>query len=181
MPYCASRFHIYTHKVLSLFHIYSLNPAPYPKHISAKKLVDSIGKKIFDEYFTFSFVRNPWDWQVSLYNYMLAHSEHRDHKTVKSLGNFTNYVEWRYRGRIVNQAELLQINGKIELNFIGRFENLEKDFNELCHQMGIRKQLPHKNYLPKKPYQEYYNTETSAMMRELCQQDIDTFGYSFEN
>lgn len=136
---------------------------------------------MFNDYFTFSFVRNPWDWQVSLYNYMLAHPGHPEHKKIQSLATFKNYVKWRYENRIINQAQLLETGGKIELDFIGRFESLEKDFENLCHLLGVQVLLPHKNYLPKKPFQEYYTRETRDMIHEVCEQDIDTFGYSFEN
>lgn len=181
MPYCTPRFRIYAHKILSLFRFYSLNPIPYPKHISAGKLVDSIGEEMFNSYFTFSIVRNPWDWQASLYHYMLAHPEHPEHKNISSLGSFSNYIEWRYQRGIVNQAELLQVGDRINLDFIGRFENLDHDFNRICLKLGIQERLPHKNLIPKKPYQHYYTSETRAMIHEICKLDIDTFGYKFDH
>jgi hypothetical protein len=39
----------------------------YPGHITASELINEIGVNVFESYFSFAIVRNPWDCQVSLY------------------------------------------------------------------------------------------------------------------
>ena len=41
---------------------------------------------------------------------------------------------------------LLDNNGKLIVDFVGRFETLQKDFNFVCDKVGITPQeLPHNN------------------------------------
>jgi len=99
----------------------------------------------FDQYFKFSFVRNPWDRIVSIYKYF-GWDRYVEFKrfVVKKLKNEVwrdNY--WFVRPQsdfVCNQS------GDIIVDFLGKFENLRADFNQVCQHLGLAPtELPHIN------------------------------------
>ena len=72
--------------------------------------------------------------------------------------------------------------GKMMMDFIGRFECLQDDFNIVCDNIKIpRIQLPHLNKSNHEPYEKYYSDETRELVARKCKKDIEYFGYEFEN
>lgn len=77
-------------------------------------------------------------------------------------------------------------NGKILVDFVGKFESLKEDFDWICKQIGLNNvTLPHKRDEPRqkfgrKDYLEYYTPKTWEIVRQRYQKDIEMFGYDAE-
>ena len=147
------------------------------KHIHAKT-AKKIYKDDWNEYFTFSFVRNPWDIMVSWYKWRRSHNLSFD-KFLTEYKIKHKYADWLPE-TLYQTDFLLDENDNPLVNFIGRFENLQEDFNVVCDKIGIpHQQLPHTNKTKHKHYTEYYDDETKEIVAERCARDIEYFGYEF--
>ena len=141
---------------------------------------------IFDNYFKFTFVRNPWDRVVSFYHYQIKRNW--DFYPFNETISFDNFVKnWlrHMRGQtsLATHPCYAWISDKDDnllVDFIGRFENFQEDFNVVCDKIGIaKKQLPHQNKSKHKHYTEYYDDETKQIVAEKYAKDIEYFGYKF--
>ena len=158
------------------------NCSPLPKHASARECIDHFGEKEFLSYESFAVVRNPWDWQVSLYNYMMKNSSHRQHDLISSFKGFDGYVRWRCGEEVKLQRDLVCEPGteNVLVKRLMRFETLEADYGKFCLEMKISCDLPHLNKSSERPWRENYTDETAGLVAAAFQADIDLFGYSFE-
>jgi len=146
-----------------------------------------------DEYFTFTFIRNPWDRAVSDYMHFTRPNSPFKHITKGS--SLKDYLLCRNGYETINHLHnqrgrgdhfrsqydyILDENQKPIINYIGRFENLQEDFNIVCDKTGMPRQLlPHKNKSNHKHYTEYYDDETRKIVAEKYAKDIEYFGYKF--
>ena len=121
--------------------------SPPPPHFRVIDYVKYgyVSKEQFNVYFKFSFVRNPWDRIVSEYKY-------RNHPMEYSFKEFLfrhfPKPSWndKYCHIIPQYDFLYDENGNNLVDFVGKFENLQKDFNKVCRFLGIPdKKLPHRN------------------------------------
>ena len=94
-------------------------------------------------------------------------------------------------------------NGKLLVDFVGKFENLREDFKTVSRQLGFEDAaLPHVNSSDKKSrelrrkvrnflhrnnegnlrqYVDFYDAETREYVAELYRDDIRNFGYGFSD
>lgn len=146
--------------------------------------------------FSFAIVRNPWDRVVSSFFYLSQgglNNSKQDEQDIEKFvsryqGNFTDFVKNEFQNRQLfaqihfrPQYEwITDENGKLCVSFIGRFENLQHDFDFACDSMNIERQmLAIHNKSKHKLYKEYYNEETKQIVANAYKEDIELFNYSF--
>ena len=137
----------------------------------------------FARYFKFAFVRNPWDRLVSEYEFLLRKDTHGRHARVKKLGGFTQFIQMQIPRNNAYQINMLcDRQGEMLLDFVGKFENLNKDWEFVCDRIGIPHQcLPRKNVTHHRHFQDYYDNESRQLVAQHWAREIDLFSYSFED
>jgi len=138
--------------------------------------------ELFDRYFKFTFVRNPWDRLVSEYEFLLRKTEHGRHERVKKLGGFGEFIRMQIPRRDAYQINMMCDNrGKVLMDFIGKLENLQDDWKTVCERTGIPYQeLQRKNASERSHYQDYYDSESRQLVARHWAREIELFGYRFE-
>jgi len=144
------------------------------KHWSAKQYKFNYPQK-YESYFTFAFVRNPWDRFVSNWNWFEYLNMYTDE-------TFESWLTKVVGTEIYSYERMLREHGETIVDFVGEFENLQSDFNHVCQVLGISPTvLPHKNNLSKRPhYSRYYSKKTKQLVSEHFTWVIKRFGYEFE-
>ena len=157
-------------------------------HAKAREARRGLPPEVFDGFYKFAFVRNHWDWQVSMYHFILKETEHVHHQRVRKMADFGEYLEWVVRtekpfarGATKLQKDMLTDEaGRILVDFVGRYENLAEDFEAVCRGLDLSAELPRLNQSRSQgDYQSYYNARTRRLVEEHFQPDIALFGYDF--
>ena len=145
----------------------------------------------YDDYFTFAFVRNPWARALSDYCWF--------QKLFDIEGTFRDFLllENEFDLRMLRLPHLdetgrgdhllpqkdfvVDSSDNIMVDFIGKVENMQHDFDVVCDKIGIpRIEIEHTNTTDHEHYTEYYDDETREIVTEKYAQDIELFGYEFE-
>jgi chondroitin 4-sulfotransferase 11 len=161
---------------------------PLKDHLTAREVIARIGMDKWDTAYKFTLVRNPWDKVVSHYEY-----RRKKNKTEIASRNipFSDWVRMTYGENkdtfyynnprsFQPQVEWLKDNeGNISIDFIGKFESIDKDFIQIKTIIGLDAELPHLNASKRVDYQSYYDDETRDIVARWFREDIEVFGYKF--
>ena len=131
-------------------------------------------RKIPTGYFRASFVRNPYDLVVSAWWPPTISFEQF---VIKEIATRKNVVT-----RVGPQLDFLSDDrGNILVDFIGRYEHLEKEWEKFCYLTRLPKlKLPNLNTSDKGDYRQYYNEQTYRIVNKIFKNDFNFFKYSEE-
>jgi hypothetical protein len=175
-------FNTKKNQLLSGLKIYpKIFTSDFSGHSTALQVQQNIPTSIYRQYYKFAFVRNPWDWQVSLYHYAQQTKDHFQHKMTSKM-SFNEYIEWRVNEDLHLQVDFVQNeNGEIIVDYIGKMENLQMDFDTICKKIKVPKIiLPQMQKSLHTDFRSYYSSDTIELVKKAFKKDIELFDYSFE-
>jgi len=170
-------------------------------HMPAPEIRDLLGQNIWNHYFKFTVIRNPYDKMVSGFYFRKKQKENHNYfqKTKALIGNLLDigspisrikgdteveqFRSWvKKGGKIIDQDNFL-IDGKECVDFFIRFENLYEDIGYVCDRLSIPYE-PSRIPMCKKgirnnriPVRDYYDKETKELVQKIYAWEIDRFGY----
>lgn len=140
-----------------------------------------------NHYRSFSFVRNPWDRIVSSFCFSKKPAEVFAENNRAEFENYVykSYFEIKDPAKKEMDPQTWWIKngyGEIDVDFIGRFENLNSDFIEMQKKFKISlPPIPHVNKTIRDHYSKYYSSKQLVLLVEdMYREEVELFGYSFE-
>jgi hypothetical protein len=175
-------------------------------HMSAAKIRDNISESMWNSYFKFTVVRNPFDKLISgfymqeqrIRNYTIAQKLEIIARKLSGKANPRDYIvgdsqierfrSWIRNGGAAGGAMLDRnkylINGDICIDFFIRYEDLENGIKHVCDTLGIAfepENIPHfKSGMRNKQLSlnEFYDHETINIVNNLFEFELNYFGYT---
>jgi hypothetical protein len=164
-------------------------------HWSALQYRVAFGKKEFNNHFKFAFVRNPFTRLVSAYEFLQSGgygppdeqiiSIIKYYKTWENfIGNYLTPTTAKAVGSFRPQHYFIcDSDDHIIVDYLGRFENLETDYNDIREKMGVGEPLKKLNVTKNKklaPYEYFSNKEILQKIISIYSKDFLLLGYSKE-
>lgn len=160
------------------FAVRSAQSEDLKKHSTLSEYRDVLGHDALEDLFSFAVVRNPWDRLVSLY-----------HRTRGDEWDASAFVDTVTRAKktldFISLAPSEDITaGKAplrhDLDYVIRFERFDEGMREVCAKIGIPYTPPEVvNRVERRHYTEFYDDSLRDFVGEMCEPEIELFGYEF--
>lgn len=165
-------------------------------HATARELKALLGAR-YDQLFSFAFVRHPWDRFVSLYHYARQaeshhhsatapwrsrYGKHPDHDILKEaslheaaqlLATGQLSVQWRPQHEWLHDAQ-----GRCLVHFVGRMEQIARDWQSVAARIGVAGHLPEANRSAPTREAVTVHPETRALVERHYEHDFVWLGYA---
>jgi hypothetical protein len=159
-------------------------------------------RRLYHGFFIFAVIRNPWDRVVSQFYYSMQHSPDLRRQFGYQINGdnrarFRLWVKWvsqwwfpfgpmsteanKYPS-LIPQSYFLDTSTLAALDFVLRFECLQKDFNRLLKLLGLpARHMPAMNRAAQrvKDYHTCYNDSTRRAISSIFAKDVELLGYEF--
>lgn len=148
--------------------------------------------ELFQDYFVFTGVRNPWERAYNLFEgHRILNTVEWDLKDQLD----RNCTDWNAECKTLNdnlgtlpddvKMLLNQKDYRVGVDFVYRFEKLETDFQFICETIGIDAKLPSKEEsypgvdFKDETYREHFNQYSIDLISDINKDDIEEYGYEF--
>jgi len=149
---------------------------------------------LFEIYFSFAIVRNPFDRFVSAYEYLKIGGRNRFDKAwtdkyINTFSTFSSFVESLndsvFRNKVLSwmhfkpQYKFVCDESKnVMVDFVGRYESLNEDFHHITQCLNVDVSLPYENSVSRKSTDSYFDESTRSIIYKIYKEDFELFGYA---
>lgn len=157
------------------------------QHRTALQIRDDVGARRWQERFSFAFVRNPWDKVSSHYHFRVKTNQTGLRERPVPFAEWVRLAYGEHDPRYYDQPMMFMPQsrwicdeeGRMLVDFVGRFERLHDDFAEVSRRIGRGAALPHLKGT-RHDYRAIYSDEAAEVVARRFAEDVERFGYRFD-
>jgi len=163
-------------------------------HMPARTIRALIGEKVWNDYFKFCVVRNPYDAVVSAYRFFwvskqparregyLSRIAARFSKPEPSARIRADFEKWLGAVRLPIDQNKYMIDGRLCMDYVIRYEALAEGIRHVCNRLSIEYRpdaLPHLKQSEKShlSLEAYFSPASLARVEQAYRYELDAFGY----
>lgn len=162
-------------------------------HRTVRSYKRIFGPRTFKRYFKFTFIRNPYSRVLSAYRFLknggiCEKDRNWAKQNLDQYNTFSDFInEWLSHDSIDKYIHFKPQHTFIcdrsfepEVDFIGRFEMINKDFKVICKELNINRELKKYNQGPEihSSWQSLYTKDMLDKVHQIYRKDFELFGYS---
>lgn len=167
-------------------------------HVEAKQvkkhLFSSGRKSIWDRSFKFAFVRSPYMWLSSLYEYIKYSNDHPDY--VHTENGFYDFLLWLVdegmnidrpdaSNKYLTLTDFLYDHNRLLVDFVGKVENFEHDIKCVHLKLKTKYQFWHLNRNPYARNKDlgmpiHLTTREINLINDRFKEDFENFNYELQ-
>ena len=157
---------------------------PHTTHGKPCDNTSYLTKKEYKDYFKFTFVRHPYEWMMSNYNF--GKNRNKFYRSIGSKKNEENtfdinFDDWLQSKTIMNQTDYFCKNNTILVDRVCRLENFEKEMGFVLSRLGLNPDFKPTHLKNSGSFDiqdiKTLNKEQKATIRKICKQDFDLLRY----
>jgi len=174
----------------------SINKALFDNYGGGHKTVRTykriFGPAVYRQYFSFTFVRNPYTRLFSAYRFLKngGFNKRDANWAAEHFIEFSTFDEfvcewvssdniWKYDHFKPQHSFVCDVNSIPEVDFVGRVENIDNDFRKVCEILDIENNLEQHNKT-EKDFSHWRNAYTQFSLdkvNDIYHKDFELFGY----
>ena len=158
-------------------------------HKSARRIKKEVGEKIWNSYFKFAFIRDPYERIISIFSFkrkkqITILKEKNKDNTINEIYNQNPFTKTYYHGKIQNFFKKTQShwifddNNNIMIDFVGSMNNLHNDLKYIFKKVGLPEYIEKPSInksIQIDNYYKYYNNTLISLIHDDFSIDIENF------
>jgi hypothetical protein len=150
-------------------------------HIKCTEIMPILGDTIWNTYFKFAIVRNPFDRFISYVAFI--HRNNPQFKINPSPFLYNAIINKQTHKHILFKPQtdfIYNEKGKLMIDYVGRYENLQESYNYIANRLGIPSHtLEVVNTSIRNSYIDYFDEELKKFVLNFYRSDLENFNYLY--